>query len=71
MTTLDPVGPDGASAMVDAVALGKEDREMGGRTTSAKTLWCEPGEGADLARTVGAEHLAYYDAIAPIVSAES
>jgi methylenetetrahydrofolate--tRNA-(uracil-5-)-methyltransferase len=25
----------------------------------------------DLARTVGAEHLAYYDAIAPIVSAES
>ncbi|MBX3185589.1 MAG: methylenetetrahydrofolate--tRNA-(uracil(54)-C(5))-methyltransferase (FADH(2)-oxidizing) TrmFO [Labilithrix sp.] len=26
---------------------------------------------ADIARTVGAEHLAYYDAIAPIVSAES
>src|SRR5439155_7488020 len=26
---------------------------------------------ADLARAVGAEHLAYYDAIAPIVSAES
>lgn len=26
---------------------------------------------ADLARTVGAEHLAYYDAIAPIVSADS
>jgi methylenetetrahydrofolate--tRNA-(uracil-5-)-methyltransferase len=26
---------------------------------------------ADLARTVGADHLAYYDAIAPIVSAES
>src|SRR6185503_13272696 len=26
---------------------------------------------ADLARVVGAEHLAYYDAIAPIVSAES
>src|SRR5262249_41615955 len=26
---------------------------------------------ADLARTVGAEHLAYYDAIAPIVAADS
>jgi methylenetetrahydrofolate--tRNA-(uracil-5-)-methyltransferase len=26
---------------------------------------------ADLARTVGAEHLAYYDAIAPIISADS
>jgi methylenetetrahydrofolate--tRNA-(uracil-5-)-methyltransferase len=26
---------------------------------------------ADLARTIGAEHLAYYDAIAPIISAES
>ncbi len=29
------------------------------------------GLAGDLARTVGAEHLAYYDAIAPIVSADS
>ncbi len=29
------------------------------------------GLAADLAATVGAEHLAYYDAIAPIISAES
>jgi CubicO group peptidase (beta-lactamase class C family) len=44
-STLDPVGPDGASAMADPVALGMEDREMGSRTVSAKTLWCDPGEG--------------------------
>src|SRR4029450_13447774 len=44
-TMLDPAGPDGSSAMIDAVALGIEDRPAGDRTLSAKTLWCDPGEG--------------------------
>jgi CubicO group peptidase (beta-lactamase class C family) len=44
-TMLDPAGPDGSSAMIDAVALGIEDRPAGDRMLSAKTLWCEPGEG--------------------------
>ncbi|HXW08207.1 MAG TPA: serine hydrolase [Vicinamibacterales bacterium] len=42
---LDPPGPDGWPAMVDAVALGREDVENGGVRTSARTLWCEPGGG--------------------------
>jgi CubicO group peptidase (beta-lactamase class C family) len=42
---LDPAGPDGWPATVDAVALGREDVESGGARTSARTLWCEPGSG--------------------------
>lgn len=38
---INPVGPDGWSAMVDEYALGlKEEKSF-----SAKTLWCEPGGG--------------------------
>ena len=44
-TTIDPVGPDGSTAMIDSVALGNEERESGGRFTTTKTLWCDPGEG--------------------------
>jgi CubicO group peptidase (beta-lactamase class C family) len=42
---IEPPGPDGASAMIDAVALGRREAMSGGRTTSAKSLWCEPGDG--------------------------
>mgnify|MGYP001949336905 CR=1 FL=1 len=37
---LDPPGPDGWLAMIDAMAMGKMDGEL-----NTKTLWCEPGEG--------------------------
>lgn len=37
---LDPEGPDGWSAMVDEMALGKQDGPR-----NAVTLWCEPGGG--------------------------
>lgn len=44
-STIDPAGPDGWQAGVDAVALGREDaREVKSRTTTA-TLWCDPGQG--------------------------
>lgn len=42
---LDSIGPDGWPAMVDAVALGREDGDNGGVRTSTRTLWCEPGGG--------------------------
>jgi len=42
---LDPPGPDGWQAMVDAVALGRRDITSGGKATSTGTLWCAPGEG--------------------------
>jgi CubicO group peptidase (beta-lactamase class C family) len=42
---LDPAGPDGWPAMVDAAALGHQDVENAGARTSARTLWCEPGGG--------------------------
>jgi CubicO group peptidase (beta-lactamase class C family) len=42
---LDPPGPDGWQAMVDAVAVGKRDIAVEGRNTSTATLWCKPGEG--------------------------
>lgn len=42
---LNPPGPDGWQAMVDAVAAGKRDIVVDGRNTSTATLWCEPGEG--------------------------
>jgi CubicO group peptidase (beta-lactamase class C family) len=43
--TIDPPGPDGATAMVDAIALGKQDGTTKGKTVSTATLWCEPGGG--------------------------
>jgi len=43
--TIDPPGPDGWQAMVDAVALGTSDITTGGRRTSTANLWCKPGEG--------------------------
>ena len=42
---LDPVGPDGWQATLDAVAAGREDVEIEGDTASTRTLWCEPGGG--------------------------
>ena len=42
---IDPVGPDGWYAIVDEMALGKEDGMMGKVPFSTKTLWCEPGGG--------------------------
>jgi CubicO group peptidase (beta-lactamase class C family) len=38
--TLDPAGPDGASAMRDSLAFGKTSAAL-----NAITLWCEPGAG--------------------------
>jgi CubicO group peptidase (beta-lactamase class C family) len=43
--TIDPPGPDGWPAMVDAVASGQRDITTGGKLTSTRTLWCRPGEG--------------------------
>jgi len=43
--TIEPAGPDGWQAMVDAVALGKRDMTVGGKRISAATLWCPPGGG--------------------------
>lgn len=40
-STIDPAGPDGWFALVDAYALGLEE----GNGFSTKTLWCEPGGG--------------------------
>ncbi|MEZ5401582.1 MAG: serine hydrolase [Bryobacteraceae bacterium] len=54
--TLDPPGPDGWQAMFDSIAIGAEDGEAGGRRTSAKTLWVEPGGGYSYA--TAAVHLA-------------
>ncbi len=44
-TTIDPVGPDGWQAAVEAVALGKQDGVFGKTPFSTATLWCRPGEG--------------------------
>ena len=38
--TLDPAGPDGWLAMLDAMALGKMEGDL-----NTATLWCEPGGG--------------------------
>jgi CubicO group peptidase (beta-lactamase class C family) len=43
--TIDPRGPDGAVAMIDAVAHGRRSAPHQGAQTSAATLWCKPGEG--------------------------
>ncbi len=54
---ISPEGPNGAAAMVDAIAFGHED-DLGARRgpASAKTLWCKPGGGYSYA-TAGV-HLA-------------
>lgn len=44
-TTIDPVGPDGWQAKVEAFALGKRDGVFGKTPFSTATLWCHPGEG--------------------------
>ncbi len=44
-TTIDPVGPDGWQAKVEAFALGKRDGVFGKTPFSTATLWCNPGEG--------------------------
>jgi CubicO group peptidase (beta-lactamase class C family) len=41
--TLDPPGPDGG--FPDHAAFGHADWIMRGETTSAETLWCDPGAG--------------------------
>jgi CubicO group peptidase (beta-lactamase class C family) len=38
--TLEPAGPDGWLAMLDAMALGKMDGQL-----NTATLWCDPGGG--------------------------
>jgi CubicO group peptidase (beta-lactamase class C family) len=53
---LDPPGPDGWQALVDAVAVGKRDIAINGRNTSTATLWCRPGEGYSYA--TASAHLA-------------
>jgi CubicO group peptidase (beta-lactamase class C family) len=49
--TLDPAGPDGWPAMVDAMAMGKMEGEL-----NTITLWCEPGGGYSYATS--SPHLA-------------
>ena len=43
-SAIDPPGPDGWQAGVDAVALGRRDADGPIRTTTS-TLWCDPGQG--------------------------
>jgi CubicO group peptidase (beta-lactamase class C family) len=54
--TLDPPGPDGWQALVDAVAVGKRDIAINGQNTSTTILWCRPGEGYSYA--TASAHLA-------------
>jgi CubicO group peptidase (beta-lactamase class C family) len=54
--TIDPPGPDGWAAMVDAVALGRREVTANEQRVSAATLWCRPGEGYSYA--TAAAHLA-------------
>jgi CubicO group peptidase (beta-lactamase class C family) len=54
--TIDPAGPDGWPALVDAVAVGKRDLPSGGKPTSTATLWCKPGGGYSYA--TASAHLA-------------
>ncbi len=44
-STIDPPGPDGWQAGLDAVALGRTDAVSGTIRTTTSALWCEPGEG--------------------------
>src|SRR5215213_5360876 len=63
------------AALVNAVGLLKEElRRAGSLVMRCAEIARVPAGGAlavDRASIVGAEHLAYYDAIAPIVSADS
>jgi CubicO group peptidase (beta-lactamase class C family) len=53
---IEPIGPDGYKAMIDAVALGKQGMTNRGELVSAKTLWCKPGGGYSYA--TASAHLA-------------
>jgi CubicO group peptidase (beta-lactamase class C family) len=44
-STIEPAGPDGWQAGVDALAIGKEDARQGNARPTTTTLWCNPGEG--------------------------
>ncbi|MGE0759174.1 MAG: DUF4038 domain-containing protein [Pirellulaceae bacterium] len=54
--TLDPAGPDGASALSDRVAAGHQDTGRDGQVLSTRTLWCTPGAGYSYA--TASAHLA-------------
>jgi CubicO group peptidase (beta-lactamase class C family) len=54
--TIDPPGPDGAGALIEAVAHGRRGVASKGVPTSAATLWCKPGEGYSYATS--SAHLA-------------
>ncbi|MGH7946656.1 MAG: serine hydrolase domain-containing protein, partial [Opitutaceae bacterium] len=54
--TIDPAGPDGWPAKIDAVAFGKHEGTYQGRPYSTKTLWCDPGDGYSYASS--SPHLA-------------
>jgi CubicO group peptidase (beta-lactamase class C family) len=43
--TIDPAGPDGSPATIDAIAFGLQDEIRRERHYSTRTLWCEPGGG--------------------------
>ena len=53
---IDPRGPDGAVALIDAVAHGRRTAQHKGDATTAATLWCKPGEGYSYA--TASAHLA-------------
>jgi CubicO group peptidase (beta-lactamase class C family) len=55
-TIIDPAGPDGSSALIDDVAVGRKATISQGRPTSAETLWCQPGKGYSYATS--SAHLA-------------
>jgi CubicO group peptidase (beta-lactamase class C family) len=55
-STIDPPGPDGWQAGVDAIALGREDARQGNARTTTRTLWCDPGKGYSYATS--SSHLA-------------
>ena len=42
---IQPAGPDGWQAGVDAIALGHRDAGAAASRTTTATLWCEPGGG--------------------------
>lgn len=44
-STIDPPGPDGWQAGVDAIAVGREEARQGNTRTTTTTLWCDPGKG--------------------------
>ncbi len=42
---IDPRGPDGSTAMVDAIAFGQREEPYQGNPATTRTLWCDPGGG--------------------------